>query len=135
MLPSRDLGFSFADRSRVVCLASGERRNVVKPSMLTGVVLVGILVSGTVLADNDCTDPVSEWKPREALRQQLEQRGWTVQRIKVDDGCYEVRGLDRRGNKFRGKYSPASLRIRQLEIQFADGGEASDYLDQDPKTK
>lgn len=106
-----------------------------KPSMLTGVALVGVLVSGTVFADNDCVDPVSDWKPREALRQQLEQRGWKVQRIKVDDGCYEVSGVDRRGNKFRGKYSPASLRIRQLEIQFAEDGEASDYLDQDPKTK
>lgn len=106
-----------------------------KPSILTGVALVGVLVSGTVLAENDCVDPVADWKPREVLRQQLEQRGWTVQRIKVDDGCYEVRGIDRRGNKFKGKYSPASLRIRKLEIDFVDGGDASDYLDQNPKAK
>ena len=106
-----------------------------KRSMLAGIALAGVLVSGIAWAENDCVDPVADWKPREALRQQLEQRGWTVQRIKVDDGCYEVRGIDRRGNKFKSKYSPASLRIRKLEIDFTDGGEASDYLDQGPKTK
>lgn len=106
-----------------------------KPSILTGIALAGVLASGVALAENDCVDPVANWKPREVLRQQLEQRGWTVQRIKVDDGCYEVRGIDRRGNKFKAKYSPASLHIRKLEIDFTDRGEASDYLDQELKTK
>lgn len=106
-----------------------------KALILAGVALASILFSGTVLADNDCVDPVADWKPRETLREQLEQRGWTVQRIKVEDGCYEVRGIDGHGNKFKGKYSPASLRIHRLEIDFSHGGEASDYLDQGEKTK
>lgn len=78
-------------------------------------------------ADTDCTDPIADWKPREVLRQQLESRGWTVQRIKVDDGCYEVRGTDRLGNKVKAKYGPATLRIRSLEIEFGEHGEPSDY--------
>ena len=71
-------------------------------------------VSGAALADADCTDPISTWKSRELLRQEFEHRGRTIQRIKVDDGCYEVRGIDRMGNKIKAKYSPASLRIRSL---------------------
>lgn len=90
--------------------------------------LAALAASGTALADTDCTDPIANWKPREILRQQVELRGWTVQRIKVDDGCYEVRGIDRLGNKVKAKYSPASLRIRSLEVDFGPNGDASDYL-------
>ena len=91
--------------------------------------LAALATSGAAFADNDCTDPISEWKPRELLRQVVERRGWTVQRIKVDDGCYEVRGIDRMGNKIKAKYAPASLRIRSLEIEFGPHGDASDYVD------
>ena len=92
------------------------------------VLLAGLLASGAALADDDCIDPVASWQPREVLRQQIEQRGWTVQRIKVDDGCYEVRGQDRKGNKYKAKYAPASLRIHSLEISFGPRGDTFDYL-------
>jgi hypothetical protein len=89
---------------------------------------VALAASGVAFAENDCTDPISEWKPRELLRQEVELHGWTVQRIKVDDGCYEVRGIDRMGNKVKAKYAPASLRIRSLEVDFGPTGDASDYF-------
>ncbi len=104
-----------------------------KPTVLASVAfVVCILVSGNALADMECVDPVADWQSRDVLRERLEQRGWKVQRIKVDDGCYEVKGIDRRGNKFKAKYAPASLRVRKLEIDFnEDDGQASDYLDED----
>lgn len=94
----------------------------------TFAVLAALLWSGIALADTDCTDPISQWKPREALRQELQQRGWTVQRIKVDDGCYEVRGTDRKGNKVKAEYFPASLKIRSLEVEFGPDADASEYF-------
>jgi hypothetical protein len=97
-------------------------------SRSAAIILAGALVSGAALADDDCVDPVADWQPREVLRQQVEQRGWTVHRIKVDDGCYEVRGQDQKGNKFKAKYAPASLRIRELEIHFAKNADTSGYL-------
>ncbi|MEN1929460.1 PepSY domain-containing protein [Luteimonas sp. MJ250] len=103
------------------------------PRVLAASLVIGLLVSGAAWADNDCVAPAGEWQSREALRQQIEQRGWRVQRIKVDDGCYEVRGTDRLGNRFKAKYQPDSLRIRELEIKFSEGGEASDYLDRGGK--
>lgn len=87
-----------------------------------------LLATAQVLADDSCADPVADWQPRELLRQQVEQLGWSVQRIKVDDGCYEVRATDRLGNKLEAKYAPASLQIRTLEIDFRAGGDASAYL-------
>lgn len=98
---------------------------------LAGTVLASLLISSPALADDDCTDPVADWQPREVLQQQLEQHGWKVKRIKVDDGCYEVRGVDNNGNTFKAKYAPASLRIQELKIKFDNDGTASDYLDQE----
>ncbi|SER34468.1 MULTISPECIES: PepSY domain-containing protein [Halopseudomonas] len=91
--------------------------------------LASLLLAGHALADSDCNEPVAEWQPREALQQMIESKGWQVRRIKVDDGCYEVKGTDRNGNRFEAKYAPASLKIRELEIRFDGDGDASDYLD------
>lgn len=106
-----------------------------KALTLAGAVLASLIFSGAALASSDCTDPVADWQPREVLRQQLEQHGWEVQRIKVDDGCYEVRGIDKNKNSFKAKYAPASLRIRKLEITFDQDGSAADYLDRKPNQK
>lgn len=93
--------------------------------IIAALVLLG--AGGVVLADNDCTDPIATWKPREQLQHEVEQRGWTVQRIKVDDGCYEVRGRDRRGNKIKARYAPSTLQIRSFEVDFGPDGDTSDY--------
>jgi hypothetical protein len=90
--------------------------------------LAAFVISGTTFADTDCTDPIATWKPREVLQKEFEQYGRTAQRIRVDDGCYEIRGVDRMGNKIKAKYFPASLRIRSLEVEFGTAGDASDYL-------
>lgn len=102
------------------------------PRLSASAALLGLAVSGSALAAENCTDPVADWQPRERLRQQVEKLGWTVQRIKVDDGCYEVRGLDRKGNPVEADYAPASLRIRTLKVDFREEGDASDYLKAHP---
>ncbi len=106
-----------------------------KSYLLIGGLLSSLIFSGAALADNDCTDPVADWQPREVLQKQLEQRGWTVRRIKVDDGCYEAEGVDNQGNNFEAEYAPATLRIRKLEIKFNQSGSAADYLDKNPDQK
>lgn len=92
--------------------------------------LLSILIAGSALADEHCEDPVDRWQHRDALRHKLERNGWRVHRIKIDDDCYEVKGIDRHGNRFKAKYEPASLKIRELEIRFDKDGNAADYLDQ-----
>lgn len=102
-------------------------------SLISLVLFLPILfLSGAVSADDDCTTPVAGWQSREVLREQLEKKGWDVQRIKVDDGCYEVKGINNEGNKFKATYEPTSLQIIELKIKLQNGGDA-DYLDQDKK--
>jgi hypothetical protein len=90
--------------------------------------LASLAFTSAAWADIDCADPVEQWKPRDLVRQEAEKLGWTVQRIKVDDGCYEVRAVDRNGNKVKAKYSPATLRIRSFEVEFRPDANTSDYI-------
>ena len=94
-----------------------------KPQILAATLLAGVLASGAAWADGHCVEPVAGGQSREVLRQQLEQRGWTVQRIKVDDGCYEVRGIDAQGNRFKAKYAPDTLRMLKIKIKEGRHGE------------
>ncbi|RTE67292.1 PepSY domain-containing protein [Amphritea opalescens] len=86
------------------------------------------LISGMALADDDCHDPAVDWQPKERLRQMMVDHGWEVKRIKVDDGCYELKGWDRKGHRVEAKFSPASLKIMELEVKFTGSDDGSDYL-------
>ncbi|MDE2402231.1 MAG: PepSY domain-containing protein [Burkholderiales bacterium] len=94
-----------------------------KSLVFAGAVLIGLLAGGAARADTECTAPVATWQSREVLRKQLEQRGLQVHRIKVDDGCYEVRGIDAQGNRFKAKYAPDSLKALSMETKDDQHGE------------
>ncbi|GGE73754.1 hypothetical protein GCM10011533_27780 [Streptosporangium jomthongense] len=88
-----------------------------------------LLVSASTLADDDCDDPVAQWQPREHLRQKLEAEGWTVFRIKVDDGCYEVKGRDPDGYRVEAEYSPATFELMEMEREDDDDDDDDEHRD------
>lgn len=88
-----------------------------KTLVWAGAVLAGALASAAVWAETPCQAAVQDWQPRAVLRQQLEQQGLQVQRIKVDDGCYEVRGIDAQGQRFKATYAPDSLQLLKMKVK------------------
>ena len=70
-------------------------------------------------ADDDCNAPVERWQSREAVRQMAAREGWYIQRLKIDDGCYEIRGTDREGRSFKAKINPETLEV--LKFKPRDG--------------
>ncbi|MFG1348620.1 PepSY domain-containing protein [Xanthobacter autotrophicus] len=84
-----------------------------KSTWFAGCLLAACLAAGPAAADRDCTVPLADWQPREALQKKLEAEGWSVQSIRSDDGCYKVRATNVQGARLKAKYDPASLeRIR-----------------------
>lgn len=67
------------------------------------------LAAAPALAGDDCDVPIEQWQPREAVLQKAAQQGWKVQRLKIDDGCYELRGRDENGRAFKAKLDPRTL--------------------------
>lgn len=98
-----------------------------KNLLLTASTLALALGASSAYAKDNCHDAVADWQPQDTLRQLVETQGWQVKRIKVDDGCYEVKGLDKAGNKIEAEFAPASLHIRSFEVKFAENADISGY--------
>ncbi len=75
------------------------------------------LVTKSALADEECRDPIANWQPREVLKKLLEDQGWIVQRIRIDDGCYKVHALDAQRRRVEAIYAPASLTLMEFELE------------------
>ncbi|CAM3344804.1 MULTISPECIES: PepSY domain-containing protein [Alphaproteobacteria] len=87
---------------------------------LTMLVLALVLPAGAALADDDCRVPMADWQPREAVTALAQERGWTISGIKIDDGCYEVRGTDAEGHQIRVKIDPGNLDLVEMRIRYRD---------------
>ena len=66
-------------------------------------------------ADDDCDAPLDRWQSREAVRQMAARQGWQIQRLKIDDGCYEVRGIDAQGRAFKARIDPETLKVLKMK--------------------
>ena len=49
--------------------------------------------------------------------------GWTVRRIKIDDGCYEIDGRDAEGRQIEVTVHPATLQVIEFEYEDEDDGD------------
>ena len=79
------------------------------------VALATVLSVSPALASDDCDAPASRWQSRESVRQMAVQKGWEIHRLKIDDGCYEVRGTDAEGRGFKAKIDPETLEVVKLK--------------------
>ena len=89
------------------------KRNLhLKPRLATLVLAVAALPA---VASSDCDAPAARWQSREAVRQRAAQQGWQVERLKIDDGCYEIRGTDAQGQRFKAKLDPETLQVLKIK--------------------
>lgn len=85
-------------------------------SLRNGLLVLSIgLAALPTWASDDCDAPVNRWQTREALRQWASAQGWQVQRLKIDDGCYEIRGTDAQGRSFKAKVDPETLKVLKMK--------------------
>lgn len=67
--------------------------------------------------NDDCRVPMADWQPRAKVEQMAAEQGLTVRRIRIDDGCYEIRGRDATGREVEIKLDPATLTILKIEYE------------------
>ncbi|MCE2781060.1 PepSY domain-containing protein [Limnohabitans sp.] len=68
-----------------------------------------------VQAEDDCDAPLNRWQSRDAVRQMAAAQGWQIERLKIDDGCYEIRFTDAQGRRFKAKIDPETLKVLKLK--------------------
>ena len=84
------------------------------------------LAAAPAWADDDCDVPIRLWQPREAVLQMAAREGWEVQRLKIDDGCYEIRGKDADGREFKAKLDPETLQVVKTKRRDGEHERARD---------
>lgn len=82
---------------------------MIRTMMITTLVLGTIGTGAAFASEKGCDVPMSQWQPREALQQKLEQEGWKIRNIKTDDGCYEVYGFDKDGRRMETYFNPKTF--------------------------
>lgn len=83
--------------------------------------VLALAPAGAALADDDdCFVPMTDWQPREAVIQLAETKGWSLRRIKIDDGCYEVDARDAEGREIEVTLNPATLEVITFEFEDDD---------------
>ncbi len=96
-----------------------------KTTVFTGL-LLALSVGGFAYADDDdCYVPMSKWQSREAVRNMARDQGWEVRRIKIDDGCYEIKGYDASGREIEAKIDPATLQV--VDFEYEDDDDDDDH--------
>ena len=96
---------------------------------LTILAFVTSLPAGAAFADDDCFVPMADWQPREEVAALAARQGWTVRRIKIDDGCYKIDGRDAEGRRIEVKVQPGTLQI--VEFEYDDDGRGRKDRDDD----
>lgn len=92
-----------------------------KTYLMATTLLIGLGAAGVALADDDdCRVPMADWQPRDAVQAMAEAQGWRVDRIKTDDGCYEIKGRDETGREIEVKVDPATLAVVEFEYEDDD---------------
>lgn len=55
--------------------------------------------------------PKAEWKPQAELERKLRNEGWTISRVKIENGCYEVYGKNATGRKMETFFHPKTFEV------------------------
>jgi hypothetical protein len=74
-----------------------------------------VMAATSAQARDDCDVPIDDWQTRDAVRAMAADKGWTLKRIKIDDGCYEIYATDKDGRRFEAKIDPATLNVIEIE--------------------
>lgn len=96
----------------------------------TSLLAACLMLAVPAWADDDCAVPMADWQPRDAVATFAVAQGWTVKRIRLDDGCYEVDATDASGQRIEVKLNPATLAIEEYEVE-ADRDHRDDHDDRD----
>lgn len=87
-------------------------------SLVGGLLAVFLAAAAApAVASDDCNVPAERWQSRDALMQMAQRQGWQVQRVKVDDGCYEIVGKESSGRAFKAKVDPQTLDVVKMKTR------------------
>ena len=100
-----------------------------KRKILTAAMIAPMLAVSASAATHECFVPMKDWRNRVEVIRYAEAQGWVVQRVRIDDGCYELFAVSSEGFDIEVRINPASLEILSIEIERFRSGEEEQNTD------
>lgn len=79
--------------------------------------LATLLPAGAALAGPVCPPPAAQADSRTGLLRMADDFHWKIDRMEIDDGCYELRVTDVGGNVLKIVVDPATLEVVDGEVK------------------
>lgn len=98
-----------------------------KTTLTIALLAAGLTAGAAARAEDECYVPMTDWQPRAAVAQFAADQGWTVRKIRIDDGCYEIVGTDADGRAFDLLVHPTTLAV--IGVEYDDDKKGSDHED------
>ena len=84
--------------------------------------LVLAISTGAARADVKCNVLPADMQSWESLVQLAQDFEWTISKMQIDDGCYELHVVDQGGNTLNMTVDPATLEVIDGKVKrWADG--------------
>ena len=83
-----------------------------KNAVTIALLFAGLLSGGSSFATGLATcdsGPKESWQPQEKLEKMLVEKGWRINRVKEDGGCYEVYAINDKGQRVEAYFHPKTL--------------------------
>lgn len=76
------------------------------------VVLAGFASQALAEENRDCGNaPQDKWMSKETITEKMKKDGVEVRRIKIEGSCYEVYGIDAKGEKIERLFNPETGKV------------------------
>ena len=75
-------------------------------SLAASAAALPVMATGVATCDSGAKEG---WRSQEKLTAALKEKGWQVRRIKVDGNCYEVYGMNEKGEKVEAYFHPRTF--------------------------
>lgn len=73
--------------------------------------LVFASLTGSAFAHGpvSCDVPKEEWRPRAELARELKAKGWSIKKLELFNGCYEIYGYDENEKFVEAFFNPKTF--------------------------
>jgi hypothetical protein len=85
--------------------------------LAAGLFLATLATAGAAAAHGNvsCSVPKAEHRPMLELQRTLKGQGWTVRKVQVFNGCYEVYGYDEKSKAVEAFFNPKTFERLKVE--------------------
>ena len=91
-------------------------------TILTVTALALAIPAGAAFADEKCNVPTENMQSWQALIQVADEFGWTISKMELDDGCYELNVTDEGGNSLKMTVDPGTLEVIDGKVKHRSDG-------------